>query len=389
MRSTPLVCVASCLACLSPVAGFADANAVDASRLADVAEGGLAYLRDKGQDAQGRFSARMGSGITSLCVTAALRHGLGVDDPMVRRGLEAIEGYIQPDGGIYGSPRLKNYETCVAIVCLAEANKAAGDQRYDEALRNANNFVRGLQIGAEGEADRSDPHFGGVGYSGRERPDLSNTAYLLEALKAMDASPDDPAMQRALVFVSRCQNLDGAWNDTEFAPLVDDGGFYYVIPTENVDPSTSERYTPNGGLRSYGSMTYAGFKSMAYAGLTQDDPRAKAALEWIRKNYTLQQNPGQGSAGLYYYYNTFGSALSASQLERIETTDAGQRSWRRDLLQELAERQKEDGSWANANQQWFENDPNLATAFALLALSYCEQPAQAEARTDGAAATGP
>lgn len=341
-----------------------------------VVQQGLEFLREQGQGEDGTFSPRMGSGITSLAVTAAIRHGVSLDDPLVANGLKALEGFVKSDGGIYGSDRLRNYETCVAIVCLTEANKLAGDGRYSETIKLAEMFVRGLQYGAGGEVASKDPKYGGVGYSGPERPDLSNTSYLLEALVATGAKDDDPAIQRALAFISRCQNLKGQWNDTEYGALVDDGGFYYVIPTEKVDPSTSERYLPNGGLRSYGSMTYAGFKSLIYAGLTKEDPRAKAALDWISKNYSLQENPGQGSAGLYYYYNTFGNALSASTLTELQTT-AGMRDWRKDLIAELASRQNKDGSWTNSNRQWFENDPNLATAFALLSLAYCDdEPAQ-------------
>jgi squalene-hopene/tetraprenyl-beta-curcumene cyclase len=343
-----------------------------AARVQQVADRVLRYLREHGQDDSGAFTPRMGAGITSLVVTAALRHGRPIDDPLVAEGLEAIEASVQPDGGIYGSGRLKNYETCVAITCLVEANKAAGDGRYDETLKDAEAFVRGLQIGADGTVGPDDPEFGGVGYSGKERPDLSNTAYLIGALHALGADGEDPAVQRALAFVSRCQNLDAQWNDTPFAGKVDDGGFYYAIPTEKVDPSDSERYTENGGLRSYGSMTYSGFKSLVYAGLTKDDPRAKASLDWIGKHYTLENNPGQGDAGLYYYYNTFGVALAASQLEAITTESGEAHNWRDDLVAELAERQQENGSWLNTNRQWFENDPNLCTVFALLALSYCD-----------------
>ena len=318
------------------------------------------------------ISPRVGSGVTSLAITAAIRHRVPLDDPLVARGLKALEGVVKPDGGIYASPRLKNYETCVAIMCLAEANKAVGDGRYDKTLKNAESFIRGLQIGVEGRVGRDDPEFGGVGYSGRERPDLSNTAFLLEALHAVDVTDDDPAIQRALVFVSRCQNLDAKFNDTEFAELVKDGGFYYRIPTERVDPSTSDRYTENGGLRSYGSMTYSGFKSLIYAGLTKEDPRAQAALEWISKNYTLERNPGQGTAGLYYYYHTFGSALAVMETSLLRTIDGKQQNWQQDLLIHLANSQRADGSWVNQNRQWFENDPNLCTAFALLSLSYCD-----------------
>jgi squalene-hopene/tetraprenyl-beta-curcumene cyclase len=231
-----------------------------------------------------------------------------------------------------------------------------------------------LQYGGTGQADASDPWYGGVGYGGRERPDLSNTAYLIDALVAGGAEPNDPAVQRALAFVSRCQNLKSPHNDTKFAGLLNDGGFYYAIPGENEDPSTSERYTENGGLRSYGSMTYSGFKSLVYAGLTQDDPRAKAALSWIKMNYTVERNPGQGDAGLYYYYHAFAAALKASTLERITDSAGHEHNWRYDLVTELAQRQRPDGSWANDNRQWFENDANLATSFALIALSYCDAP---------------
>jgi squalene-hopene/tetraprenyl-beta-curcumene cyclase len=69
--------------------------------------------------------------------------------------------------------------------------------------------------------------------------------------------------------------------------------------------------TANGGLRSYGSMTYAGLKSMIFAGLKGDDPRAKAAVAWARQHYSLTENPGLGSAGRYYYYHLFAKALAA------------------------------------------------------------------------------
>lgn len=371
--------VAVPLLAIGPVAVAQDKARSERS-LDEVADAGLAFLT-KAQNDQGQISPRVGSGVTSLAVTAALRHGRPLDDPLVARGLKALEGFVQADGGIYASDRLRNYETCVAIVCLAEANKLAGDGRYDETLKNAERFVRGLQIGAAGNVDEDDPHLGGVGYGGPERPDLSNTAYLLEALHALDASASDPAVQRALAFVSRCQNL-AETNDTKFGPLVNDGGFYYVIPTENVDPTESERYTPNGGLRSYGSMTYSGFKSLIYAGLTKDDPRTKAALDWIEKNYTLETNPGQGLAGLFYYYHTFGSALSASQRDTIEVA-GDEHDWRKDLVAHLAKTQRDDGSWVNQNRQWFEDDPNLCTSFALLSLSYCRPAPQANADNGG------
>ncbi|MEX2317962.1 MAG: hypothetical protein WD669_12465 [Pirellulales bacterium] len=111
---------------------------------------------------------------------------------------------------------------------------------------------------------------------------------------------------------------------------------------------------------------------MIYAGLTKDDPRTKAALDSIKKNYAVDKNPAEGDAGLYYYYDTFAAALAASGLDELVDDKGVSHNWRQDLVAELAKRQKPDGSWVNSNRQWFENDPNLSTAFALKALSYCK-----------------
>lgn len=367
----------SCAAMLAYIFLFlAAAQAVYAQSGSEIAasqrqavQRGLEFLRTKGQAEDGTFSARMGLGLTAMAVTAALRNGLRPDDPMVAKGLAALETFVKPDGGIYGNGRIKNYETCVAILTFTLANQ---DGKYDVVLANAEKFVRGLQYGAQGDKAQSDPWYGGVGYGGPERPDLSNTSHLIDSLVALDNASDDQAIQRALVFVSRCQNLDAKYNATKFAALVNDGGFYYVIPTESDDPSIAERYTANGGLRSYGSMSYAGFKSLVYAGLTKEDPRVKAVLDWIGKHYTVEENPGVGDAGLYHYYHTFAAALHAAKLAEVVDAESASHDWRADVVAELAKRQNEDGSWTNADRQWFENDPNLATSFALIALSYCD-----------------
>ncbi len=335
----------------------------------EIVDKGLAYSAKEGQSDAGTFSDKVGPGVTALAITSALRNGRDASDPMVAAGLKALESYVKPDGGIYGNGRLKNYETCVAMVCFSEANK---NGKYNEILKRAKDFVTGVQYG-EGKRDPSDPWYGGASYAGEGRPDLSNTGYFIEALRATESGPEDPAIQRALAFVSRCQNLDSKYNDTEFAAKVDDGGFYYEIPTTKIDPSTSEeRYTADGGLRSYGSMGYTGLKSMIFAGLSKEDPRVKAATKWIKDHYSVQTNPGMGSAGLYYYYHTFASGLKAAGITTLTDADGKDHDWKVDLVNELAQRQNADGSWSNDNQRWFENDKNLATSFALMALAYCK-----------------
>ena len=117
-------------------------------------------------------------------------------------------------------------------------------------------------------------------------------------------------------------------------------------------------------------MTYAGLKSMIYAGLTPDDPRVKAAYDYITKHYTLDENPGLGQRGLYYYYQTFAKAMAL--LGKPTLVDAAGKShdWRAELVAALAKRQNANGSWVNPADSFMEGDPNLVTAYGLLALSY-------------------
>jgi squalene-hopene/tetraprenyl-beta-curcumene cyclase len=172
-----------------------------------------------------------------------------------------------------------------------------------------------------------------------------------------------------LVFVSRCQNLETEHNITPFSAKNPDGGFYYSPVGEGASPAGK---TANGGLRSYGAMTYAGLKSMIFAGVSPDDPRVQAATQWIQKHYDLETNPGLGDAGLYYYYHLFAKALDALGKDEIVDAEGKSHNWRAELLDELASRQQEDGSWVNTNSQWFEGDANLVTGYALLTLSYCK-----------------
>jgi len=319
------------------------------------------------QSEDGSISARLGIGPTALATLGLLRSGRTVADPQVAKGLKFLEEYVQESGGIHQpGGRIPTYETCIAVVCFQEANR---DGRYDAILKNADAFIRGGQMDETKGKEKSDPSYGGIGYGGKSRPDLSNTAYLIDALKASGAKPDDPALQKALAFVSRCQNLESEHNTTKYAAKVNDGGFFY---TPVLDKASEDREAAGGGLRSYGSMTYSGLKSMIYAGLTKNDPRVKAAVKWIRKHYDLKHNPGMGEKGLYYYYHTFAKALDALGIDELEDAKGVKHDWRRELIEELAKRQKPDGSWVNADGQWMEGDPNLSTAFALLALSYCQ-----------------
>ena len=347
------------------------------AELAPLVERGVAFLA-AAQDQDGSYSRFAGTGVTSLITTSLLRNSRTPADPLIAKSLAFLQTQVQEDGGIYkkGS-RYRNYETCLAMLCFSEANQFSeanrsgkyGDQ-YTKLLDQAEVFVKDLQWDGDEGHDTSSTSYGGAGYGKHNRPDLSNTNFLIDALKSVGTGPEDPAMQRALAFVSRCQNLETEHNDTKFAAKNPDGGFYYTVAAGG---SSQAGETASGGLRSYGSMTYAGLKSMIYAGVGPDDPRVKAAFRWAQKNYSIQQNPGMGDSGLYYYFHTFAKALDATGKDLIVDAEGTPHDWRQELIDELARRQQPDGSWINSNQRWLESDPNLVTGYVLLTLSYCRE----------------
>ncbi|WP_337174698.1 prenyltransferase/squalene oxidase repeat-containing protein [Paludisphaera sp.] len=337
-----------------PTATTADAMSARAAR----------FLRSR-QDAQGVWSAdRKEPGITALVVTGLLRSGqAGPSDPAVAKGLAHLETFIKPEGGMPEAAHA-NYATSVALTAFHHANV---DGRYDAIVKGSQQFLKDKQWD-EGEGKGpDDTYYGGSGYGGRNnRPDLSNTTFMLEALRESGVPADDPAFKRALIFISRAQNLDSEFNDQPWAKEVNDGGFIYT-PANGGESIAGP--AEGGGLRSYASMTYAGLKSMIYAGLTPDDPRVKAALAYLKDNYTLDENPGLDQRGLYYYYVVFGKAMAL--LDSDEFTDAAgvKHDWRADLTAALAKRQGPNGEWVNPNDRFMEGDANLVTAYGLLALA--------------------
>jgi squalene-hopene/tetraprenyl-beta-curcumene cyclase len=325
---------------------------------------GVAFLRTRQDENGGWSTTRNEPGITALVVTALLKTKLVTPaEPVITKGLGYLEQFVRPQGGFEGAHA--NYTTSIALMAYKEAN-AGG--KFDTLIHGGQDFLKTMQWDETEGKDPKDPFYGGAGYGGtNSRPDLSNTAFMFEALRETGLPADDPSLQKALQFVSRCQNFESEFNDQPWAGKVNDGGFIYTAANGG---SSMAGETENGGLRSYGSMTYAGFKSLIYAGLTKDDPRVKAALDYIKKSYTLDENPGMGDKGLYYYYQAFSKAMSAMGDAVFLDAKGTRHDWRAELVAALAKRQSADGGWVNPADRFMEGDPNLVTAYSLIALSY-------------------
>ncbi|MDZ4755055.1 MAG: hypothetical protein SGJ11_11250 [Phycisphaerae bacterium] len=379
-------------------------------------ERGLAYLRtsqrpngawmerDLVQPTDQPRAANAALAVTAMGAKAFLQ--AHPDDETARRALTFVIQGVRDQGyeAIAGSG-IGTYVVSAVLSALAISE----DRTYHDEMRAAVEWLKTTQWDQSEGLRPAQDWFGGAGYGRNKRPDLSNTQLMLDALHDAGISPDDPTVQKALAFVSRAQNLpatnEAAWARSSTAS--GDGGFIYT-PANGGESFASDlagegrtgELMPEGhrSLRSYGSMTYAGFKSLLYAGLTRDDERVKAAFDWVCRHYTFDENPGLGQQGLYYYYHAMARALVAAQQATIPpappaspappaptnakdttTTTATAtavvvRNWRDDLVAAIVARQRDDGSWINAVERWEESQPDLATIYALLALEEALKP---------------
>lgn len=361
---------------LTALALFGVAGSARADDWDVITDKAVAFLK-KSQNADGSWGAPpRNRGITGVIVTGLLQTGKATpDDPMVAKALKFIESLIDTNAGhIAGKDAamgLQNYVTSINVMALQAANRP---EKYKAVVGDAVKFLKKLQWDDEEGKTADDDFFGGAGYDSKSRPDLSNTQMFLDALKAAGVPSDDPAMQKALMFVSRCQNLKSEFNDRPWSGKINDGSFIYSAAGGGQTKTSDD---PNAPLTGYGSMTYAGIKSMIYCGVGKEDPRYKKALEWITQNYTLDANPGMpkelADRGLYYYYHTMAKTLAVMGLAEVTDAAGKKRDWRADLIAALARRQKADGSWTNTNDRWMEGDANLVTGYCLMALSHCRK----------------
>ena len=338
---------------------------------------GLGYL-EKAQAGEGHWSNPEYPALSGMAITALQ----GDPDESARsresrrktvsRGYDFLLRCVQKDGGIYSDRKLVNYNTSVCMVALL----LAGKPEYDPVIRKARQLIisRQLDLGVPGKTDGVLD--GGMGYGdGSAHADLVNTMHTLEALYysrrlARDRAPDvgqDLNWDAAIQFIQNCQHLASV-NKQSWVSDKDDqrGGFIYS-PGES---KAGELKSADGrsALSAYASISYAGMLSYVYAGLRKDDPRVVAVVDWTRRNYTLDENPGMGPQGLYFYFHTLTKALTAAGHDSVETADGVRHDWRVDLGLHLMNLQKSGGSWENDNARWWEKDAVLSTSYAVISM---------------------
>lgn len=343
--------IAACLALALPVTGYAQIDAALGAKAKKSVDKGLNFLRYK-QEKNGSYGHHVGlTAMVVLAYTDSHRNYKADEGPFVGRAVEWIAKQARADGAITGDGT-PTYNTALAIMALHAADK----KKYKKLVEGGQKFLVKFQSDEDHNYKKADKFYGGIGYGGDERPDLSNLQYALEALKKTDYDPNSDVWNKAQIFISRCQNRSES-NDQKWAG--NDGGFVYA-PEQSMA----------GGTKSYGAMSFAGLKSLLFTQAKKDDPRVKAAWEWIRKNYDFDQHPGMGTTSYFYYLQTAAAALEAFGKAEVPDAKGRKRSWSKDLVVKLMAQQKQDGSWINGNPKYWEGNPVLATARAVSTLNH-------------------
>lgn len=365
-------------------------------RAAESMTKGLDWLRDT-QKSDGSWSNNRYPAITALGLLAFAQSDHPDRERICRDAANFVASLVQPDGGIYRAlvsrrgGSLSTYNTAICMSALHLYDKA----KYATEVLNARSFMARSQITGDS------PAAGGFGYNQKPpaleevaaklralarqkglpepskaeiakqvqqpRADLSNTGWAAYAMRVTQDAEEfrhgkhvDVDWRSAVDYVSRLQNWD-------LEDRVNHGGFAY----DSGDTRDAERSSAASGevrLSGFGSMTYAGLETMIFAQLSRDDPRVQAAVQWAARHWSVKANPGMGQKGLYYYYNVMAKALSLYGDPVLLGADGSRTHWREELSTQLLANQRKDGSWINPDNQFWEGDPVLVTAYTILAL---------------------
>lgn len=334
----------------------------------------------KQQQPEGHWSNPDFPALTALPVWAIGKSGTDVDAGAISKAAAYLVSTFNENGSFCREPRearkgggLCNYNTALTIVAL----NTLGNPEYVPMIQKGRAFI------AAGQHFGDDIYHGGMGYdagTGRPYADLSNSYLAYEAMRLTENVEDlrqetgeraDLDWKAAEKFIERVQNRpesnDQPWasDDPENA-----GGFAYKPDSSMAGSTTNEAGEIR--LRSYGSMTYAGLLSFIYAEVDKNDPRVQSAYEWTQKYWNLDENPGMGLQGLFYYYQTLAKALAALDVDLVPRPDGSTVNWRAELVKKLLSIQKTEpdgtGYWVNSEGRWWESDPVLVTSYSLLAL---------------------
>jgi len=315
--------------------------------------------------------------------------GYPVEHPIIKRGLEGLEGFTiedRDDSHGVGAPagasrRLEAcqspvWDTAMAMLALSDAGRSGSDPAIERAVE----WLVGEEVTVAGDWSVRRPGLAPGGwafeFANVNYPDVDDTVEVVLALRralatnatAAASARAEQAITRALRWVEGMQSAGGGWGafDAENThslvreiPFLDFG--------EVIDEPSAD-------------VTAHAVEMLAAMGLA-NAPTARRAIEWL----LAEQEPGGswfGRWGVNHVYGT-GAALPALISAGVDRSEECIRR----AVRWLEQHQNADGGWGEDprsydDPEWIGRGPSTAsqTAWALLALHAAGERSQAVSR---------
>lgn len=322
---------------------------------------------DGGWHSQAYGQLKGGAAVTTLVLDSLSQlpaetiksHSVAIDRgfAFLRAGFFKRRTIASPDGSLdfptYGS----------ALFLTAVERLALESAEIQKQVKLARDYLFTAQL-LEPRGFASDhPSYGGWDFLGADDAqgittgtNVSVVAHVLEALVIDKSAAADKARAAAKGWLLRCQQADG--------------GFAFTPEPMSLNNKAEFADEARSKPRSYGTATCDGVRGLLALGLTVDDANVKRATTWLSKNPALEVVPGfealpaetDWRRGLRFYYY-YGLAKILQQLPAADRPGR-QQGIERILLKE----QQADGRWQNESDRMRENDPLIATSFAVSTL---------------------
>lgn len=340
------------------------------SRAREGIEGGVQWLLAQ-QDSAGRFPSTTygflsgGESLTPFALRALLtvpaESRARIVDP-IARALRACAAMPNADGaiGLAGvAPDYPVYATAMAAWCLGRARPVGWEQAVKPMLA----WLRTQQF--TGPEWRAHPALGGFGMGWTTPPtapnaghvDLSMTRRALEAFRACGVLDGDPTLRIGNRFLARCQ--------------AQDGGFLY----SPVEMALNKGLIDGEVRASYGTATTDGLLAAfavwgpGWVDLQPRPPMIGRALDRLRAIHRVDENPGVRGGPMEPFALAMRGSYRAAAAEVFRQA-GGPEGWKAPLIEAVLAEQEEDGRWQNERRMQKEDDPIIATAFGINALSH-------------------
>jgi hypothetical protein len=258
-----------------------------------------------------------------------------------------------------------NYATAYGLRILYRYGSPTDQIR----IQKMKTYLLGQQFNRQRGLSPDHPAFGAWGFGEKYlaegqhgHVDLSHTRRILQSLEIVGVKEKE-VFHHARFFLEEVQKTE--------APGYDGGCYASSVTTGTNKGKTQTDSLQQSYYRSYATATCDGTLAYLASGFSTDTPAVQAAYQWLQRHPELEypegipkDDPGQWHRVLFYYH------LSVRAETYYQLRHPG--NWSAKIHRLLQSRQQEDGHFSNPfGAPNKEDDPFLATAMAIRALTFC------------------